>query len=669
MSANLIQGRHGTKGNFELVVQPSHGEGLMHYWRNNDGGTLPWNGPTCLGERKVRGASLIQGNYGPVGNLEVVTVDDGGDLASYWRRDGAPWTWSGPSIFAHGFRGVPSLIQSRHGVKGNFEVVVPLRDGCLAHLWRNNDDPAMPWSGPSSFGDTALYDGAALIQSNYGAIGNLEVVAVRGDELVFFWRMDGPPWTWSGPHRIASDVRGAPSLIQGRHGTRGNFEVVVAHRDGGLVHLWRNNDDPACPWSAPLRFGDGRLYDAAAVIQGNFGTVGNLEVVAIDSAGKLAVFWRQDGPPWSWNGPFPVGVERQRSVSECVYGWTSAYQQADTDVAVRIQFNPDAGVSATTLGALWTTWRSGIIDKWSNRFDCQAPNGERTPITFDVLWVSADAHHVVRVRPGPERSDMTTWDTSDSGDVASHEFGHMLGLPDEYADAACPARSPVGTGTVMADNTEAVARHVNEIAAFHCGHTPADRPGEPIVEVSRMRMLEQLVPSARAAFFDTIKRAATGAADDSEASQARVVLTISGGPPSERYEQRLEVRADGIAETSFVDELHNRKTENVRADVGRDAATEVFRRVLDVGLLDVPRITEKPVPDALILTVSVISGEIAKLVQAPVFERETAGAKTRERDQLALVVGENLVISRAAASPSLLQVLETLSAIQEKLRQ
>ena len=49
MSSYLIQSRHGSKGNFELVVQPSHGEGLMHYWRNNDNGTLPWNGPTCFG--------------------------------------------------------------------------------------------------------------------------------------------------------------------------------------------------------------------------------------------------------------------------------------------------------------------------------------------------------------------------------------------------------------------------------------------------------------------------------------------------------------------------------------------------------------------------------------------------------------------------------------------
>ena len=66
----------------------------------------------------------------------------------------------------------------------------------------------------------------------------------------------------------------------------------------------------------------------------------------------------------------------------------------------------------------------------------------------------------MRVRVGPARSDMTNWDTMDSGDVASHEFGHMLGHPDEYASNTCPRRSPVSTGTVMDDNTEVVERLV-----------------------------------------------------------------------------------------------------------------------------------------------------------------------------------------------------------------
>jgi hypothetical protein len=46
-----------------------------------------------------------------------------------------------------------SLIQSTYGKKGNFELVVPLATGGLAHYSRNNDQEGLPWSEPVIFGD------------------------------------------------------------------------------------------------------------------------------------------------------------------------------------------------------------------------------------------------------------------------------------------------------------------------------------------------------------------------------------------------------------------------------------------------------------------------------------------------------------------------------------
>lgn len=58
--------------------------------------------------------------------------------------------------------------------------------GGFAHLWRNNDDPAMAWSTPTSFGNGAgVATDASVIQSNYGNPGNLEMVARINDQLVF----------------------------------------------------------------------------------------------------------------------------------------------------------------------------------------------------------------------------------------------------------------------------------------------------------------------------------------------------------------------------------------------------------------------------------------------------------------------------------------------------
>jgi hypothetical protein len=97
-----------------------------------------------------------------------------------------------------------SLIQSRFGTQGNFELVVNSASGGLAHYWRNNDDPSFPWSGPTAFAGQARFGIPALIQSNFGSPGNLEVVVgtfdpQTGDELVHFWRDSGPAFQWNGP--------------------------------------------------------------------------------------------------------------------------------------------------------------------------------------------------------------------------------------------------------------------------------------------------------------------------------------------------------------------------------------------------------------------------------------------------------------------------------------
>ena len=54
---------------------------------------------------------------------------------------------------------------------------------------------------------------------------------------------------------------------------------------------------------------------------------------------------------------------------------------------------------------------------------------------------------------------------SDTGAVAAHEYGHMLGNQDEYTDGNCPGRSPVNKGIVMDNNSDIVpARLVQRFA-------------------------------------------------------------------------------------------------------------------------------------------------------------------------------------------------------------
>lgn len=304
-STYMIQSSFGRKGNFEVVLGRPAGD-LVTSWRNNDAAGLPWSAATAFatGAGAVESVpSLIQSNYGSQGNLEVV-ARIGDRLAHFWRDSAPPWTWHGPTLFAGGVSGNPALIQGIFGGRGDFELVVPLIAGGLAHYWRDNDAPGAAWTGPTTFGTAAgRIEAAAMIQSNFGDPGNLEVVARVGDRLAFFSRLSGPPWTWSGPSFFFGGARGVPSFVQSSFGARGNFELVTPLAAGGLSHLWRDNDAPALSWSAALpAFGGEEHYDAVALIESNFGNPGpggTLELLARIGANSR-FFSRQDGPPWQW---------------------------------------------------------------------------------------------------------------------------------------------------------------------------------------------------------------------------------------------------------------------------------------------------------------------------------------------------------------------------------
>ncbi|MFZ1411855.1 MAG: hypothetical protein WAS07_10385 [Micropruina sp.] len=339
-----------------------------------------------------------------------------------------------------------------------------------------------------------------------------------------------------------------------------------------------------------------------------------------------------DGNVWQkyWTRVVEPSAEVSFPVSECVYAWTSRYQQTGTHVTVRIQLNPDAGITAATMNGLRTTWRNGIIATWSNRFQCRAANGAQQALTFDVQWVTSNPHHVVRVQVGPARSNMGMWDTSDTGDVAAHEFGHMLGHPDEYGDAACPARNPVNTGTVMADNTESVARHYNRLATFHgAGHLPVAIAPEPLEAnlegAMTIRMIDSLPRTRRAETLARLRgMGAPGAAPDG-AGEAEVVFEVSGGAPGERYSYRLGVQADGAAERVVVDQLHPEEGGEVSHSVDRGLASRVFEAAAQAGLLDIdlpefPQQQGDLMPDSMIAIITVRDGDSVRRITVPAAE-------------------------------------------------
>lgn len=206
----LIQSSRGSVGNFEAVVGLAAG-GMVHFSRNNDNGNLTWSQVAKFGSGNVNGVSLMESNFvGSSGlrNFELLAWVD--DRIELWWCNGSTWIKAGVLVSA-GVGGCPAMIQSNYGVRGNFEVLVPLASGGIQAYSRNNDGPSLPWAAGSKLG-TAKYRAVGFIQGYDGVNGNFECCALTETGFDTFWRDDNAAWRVAGPV-AAEPIVGNPAAL------------------------------------------------------------------------------------------------------------------------------------------------------------------------------------------------------------------------------------------------------------------------------------------------------------------------------------------------------------------------------------------------------------------------------------------------------------------------
>lgn len=156
-----------------------------------------------------------------------------------------------------------------------------------------------------------------------------------------------------------------------------------------------------------------------------------------------------------------AAVEVDESISETIsnaparyarwngtYGWQSKFtlevkrSNCCAEVTVKVK------VTGPATAAHKAAWKSAIESKWNNKAKLACPDSACTTacpngyrIAIKLEYVESGEHYPVRANnPGATEggraglggtTSMTGWGVDDTVDV-THEFGHMLGAPEEY---------------------------------------------------------------------------------------------------------------------------------------------------------------------------------------------------------------------------------------------
>jgi hypothetical protein len=276
-AAWMIQSNFGGTSHHTFEVVVLEGNNLVHWRHDNSNVANPWRRAQTITASATGPGCLIQSGFGHPGNFEVVVLE-GNQLRHYWHdNSNMDSPWRPGAVITSDATGPGCIIQSSMGSPGNFEVVV-LEGGQLWHHWLDNSNPSKGWQRGGLVTSRATGPGC-IIQSAMGNPGNFEVVVPEGNGLWHHWHDNSNVTSaWQRGGLVTSDATGPACIIQSTFGSPGNFEVVVL-QGGSIWHHWHDNSNVASPWQPGGRVAM-NATGPACIIQGNYGSPGNFEVVA-----------------------------------------------------------------------------------------------------------------------------------------------------------------------------------------------------------------------------------------------------------------------------------------------------------------------------------------------------------------------------------------------------
>ena len=207
------------------------------------------------------------------------------------------------------------------------------------------------------------------------------------------------------------------------------------------------------------------------------------------------------------------------------------YRRDELRVRVRIKLKGESAGEAHKK-----IWRDGIANRWNNKFHIE--NDHRLALVFEPIFTDSNPHCEIELHKPPiVRENSSNWyvgptanadpskppDTT-TGDTAAHEFGHLVGLEDEYRLTKSEFKRLVGRDPTVADQDPDIGYTVSRLMSAG----PGRRRGAPPEAVHRLAEREQAqrreaVQAGRRAVTDLlVSFAAAGGAPPASQELVRV---------------------------------------------------------------------------------------------------------------------------------------------------